>query len=373
MSTIAEEITALNTNLAAAKAAVTTAGGTVGDTGLAGLASEIATIPGGGPTPTPDPVSDYGVVRLYNYQVGYVNFEQMPDIMNPYALWIDQAQFASFCQTNNIDIPLDNEMNQYLQVSGTWPSQFNINWYPMEGEPYDGQWSSRTDFEAETGIYFVAPDGANVNAMIGKGSVINPSGATTDITLASQNDLNALCTTSYNVGGGGMGRGERILTINGNQVPAGAVKAFYFGTQNVAPNGAYFLAGCKNMTYVSTIPQRLGTAEGLFTECYSLKRLDFDEGAFNFRGYSLYELPSLEEIHVGDTTTITSTNASGQYMSGGTPVCATQLYDVASEGYLAPKTIRVFGGNRATILSTWGKSYYAQSYAYMRFLEDGGA
>ena len=48
MSTIAEEITALNTNLAAAKAAVTTAGGTVGDTGLAGLASEIATIPGGG-------------------------------------------------------------------------------------------------------------------------------------------------------------------------------------------------------------------------------------------------------------------------------------------------------------------------------------
>lgn len=48
MSTIAEEITALNTNLAAAKAAVTTAGGTVGDTGLAGLATEIGTIPSGG-------------------------------------------------------------------------------------------------------------------------------------------------------------------------------------------------------------------------------------------------------------------------------------------------------------------------------------
>ena len=45
---IASEITALNTNLSAAKTAVTTKGGTVGDTGLAGLADEIATIPTGG-------------------------------------------------------------------------------------------------------------------------------------------------------------------------------------------------------------------------------------------------------------------------------------------------------------------------------------
>lgn len=42
---IATEITALNTNLTAAKNAVTAKGGTVGDTGLAGLATEIASIP----------------------------------------------------------------------------------------------------------------------------------------------------------------------------------------------------------------------------------------------------------------------------------------------------------------------------------------
>jgi len=46
--TIATEITALNNNLAAAKTAVTNKGGTVGDTGLAGLATEIASIPAGG-------------------------------------------------------------------------------------------------------------------------------------------------------------------------------------------------------------------------------------------------------------------------------------------------------------------------------------
>lgn len=44
---IATEITALDTNLNAAKEAVEAKGGTVGDTGLAGLAAEIATIPSG--------------------------------------------------------------------------------------------------------------------------------------------------------------------------------------------------------------------------------------------------------------------------------------------------------------------------------------
>ena len=48
---IASEIADLQTNLANAKTAVTTQGGTVGDTGLAGLASEIATIPAGGADP----------------------------------------------------------------------------------------------------------------------------------------------------------------------------------------------------------------------------------------------------------------------------------------------------------------------------------
>lgn len=43
--TIASEIIDLNTNLAAAKAAVVTKGGTVGDTGLAGLEAEILAIP----------------------------------------------------------------------------------------------------------------------------------------------------------------------------------------------------------------------------------------------------------------------------------------------------------------------------------------
>lgn len=54
---ISQEITDLNTNLTAAKNAVTTKGGTVGDTGLAGLASEIASIPSGGG------ITSYGTIK----------------------------------------------------------------------------------------------------------------------------------------------------------------------------------------------------------------------------------------------------------------------------------------------------------------------
>lgn len=54
---IASEIQDLNTNLTAAKNAVTTKGGTVGDTGLAGLAAEIASIPSGGG------VTSYGTIK----------------------------------------------------------------------------------------------------------------------------------------------------------------------------------------------------------------------------------------------------------------------------------------------------------------------
>lgn len=57
---IASEITDLNTNLTAAKDAVVAKGGTVGDTGLAGLSTEIATIP-------MSVTYDYGTVTVCSY------------------------------------------------------------------------------------------------------------------------------------------------------------------------------------------------------------------------------------------------------------------------------------------------------------------
>lgn len=70
--TIASEITALQTNLTNAKSAVTTKGGTVGDTGLAGLASEIMSIPSG------SGAEDWGTVTYLDSN----NVEQTLDVQN---------------------------------------------------------------------------------------------------------------------------------------------------------------------------------------------------------------------------------------------------------------------------------------------------
>lgn len=80
---IASELTAAQTNLQNAKDAVTAKGGAVGDTGLAGLASEIATIPSGGGG-APDPTKlirffDYDGTLLYSYtQAEAQDLTEMP-------------------------------------------------------------------------------------------------------------------------------------------------------------------------------------------------------------------------------------------------------------------------------------------------------
>lgn len=91
---IATEITALNTNLTAAKNAVTAKGGTVGDTGLAGLATEIASIPSGGGGPVV-PETLYGSVLVYPV----VRKEFVADEGMTYGCTvnnIDQDVFAAF-------------------------------------------------------------------------------------------------------------------------------------------------------------------------------------------------------------------------------------------------------------------------------------
>lgn len=68
---IASEITALNTNLTAAKNAVTAKGGTVGNTGLAGLATEIAAIPSGGSVTRPTTWAEFAAMTSANMQKCY--------------------------------------------------------------------------------------------------------------------------------------------------------------------------------------------------------------------------------------------------------------------------------------------------------------
>lgn len=78
---ISAELTALQTNLANAKDAVVAKGGTVGNTGLAGLASEIAGIPSGGV------MIDYGKdVNFYDYDGTLVEAWTLAELQTKTAL-----------------------------------------------------------------------------------------------------------------------------------------------------------------------------------------------------------------------------------------------------------------------------------------------
>ena len=96
--TIASEITALQNNLASAKAAVTAKGGTVGDTGLAGLASEIATIPSGGSV-------SWGTVI---YDNGSGETEGTIQNANEFMSLCHDGNGSAIATINNVSVPFNN-------------------------------------------------------------------------------------------------------------------------------------------------------------------------------------------------------------------------------------------------------------------------
>lgn len=114
---IASEITALNSNLTAAKSAVTAKGGTVGDTGLAGLAAEIESIPSGG--------GDFTCKTPYG-RLWYVPFSEswVIEYSDGCSVTIDQAKFSAYESTNRLqDWDMGKQANfNYNSEEGTWQS-----------------------------------------------------------------------------------------------------------------------------------------------------------------------------------------------------------------------------------------------------------
>ena len=125
--TIASEITALQTNLQAAKDAVTAKGGTVGDTGLAGLAAEIAAIPGGGQTKEP---TEWGRLYLLPWVEDFMPKDAYACTVVSFD--IDQIE-SSLVGIAGWD-PLPQDWKKYTYLGGNYdPDQeqwdFNISYY----------------------------------------------------------------------------------------------------------------------------------------------------------------------------------------------------------------------------------------------------
>lgn len=120
---IASEIQDLNTNLTAAKNAVTAKGGTVGDTGLAGLATEIASIPSGGG-------SDYGTVTYVdgNNTAHIVQFNSLADVQALSSKKADNFDYPITIGSTTFNCSQITKVN--LGTSVTWLPDYFIN-YPV--------------------------------------------------------------------------------------------------------------------------------------------------------------------------------------------------------------------------------------------------
>lgn len=101
---IASEIQDLTTNLTAAKNAVTAKGGTVGDTGLAGLATEIASIPSGGGS------EDWGTVTYLDSNNQLVT----ATIQNQY----EYSTLGNSNSSGTWSLVVDNQTVPITQVTG---------------------------------------------------------------------------------------------------------------------------------------------------------------------------------------------------------------------------------------------------------------
>ena len=225
---IATEITALNTNLTAAKNAVTTKGGTVGNTGLAGLATEIASIPsGGGSTP-----SEWGRITFKSFNYSWAT--TFSD--NCTVSIVDSELFASFLAQN---VP-----RNYGGIS------FNYDDGRGEWVTYDFYQESElwvSDLLSEVGVEAIIDDPDMGYASFELGLQFNISNTQTSVLELSED--------MYNNMGKGLNdnTGFPCIPLSGADpgntflLPRDTVIGFEMGTEpSSIPDN--FLAGCSYLT-----------------------------------------------------------------------------------------------------------------------------
>lgn len=221
--TIASEITDLQTNLANAKAAVTAKGGTVGNTGLAGLATEIAGIPSGGGGPIPV----YGKIEYHSWTSSAV------------------VQSSDGCTIDNID---EKVFFSYLSSlddgSGTGSSPTAVS-FNYNGNGWVCDYDPETEIlpekmETKTGITVTIDGGSWVHFDIEKQTTVDTNSPLNSWYLSSDADLDIFVNSS----------GSSSFYINdGLIIPSDAIVSFQCGTSVTSLPG-YFMYLIHNLTTV---------------------------------------------------------------------------------------------------------------------------
>lgn len=234
MGTIAEEITALNTNLTAAKNAVTAKGGTVGDTGLAGLATEIASIPSGG---GPSEPSEWGILRCRSWSESW-EAGWDGDI---YDVTFDQATFLSFIAEHPLEEGAESVSIDISQDMGVEPPVTLVQIYGFAEDPFYGEPATIQDLE-QMGVTIVDYD------PLGAGQIF------IDLIRNLSNDIALtleLNEAQYNALGYWDENNTEVLELVGLSIPRPAIKQFEFGTEPTSvPDN--FLRNCTELTLLDT-------------------------------------------------------------------------------------------------------------------------
>lgn len=220
---IASEIQDLNTNLTAAKNAVTTKGGTVGDTGLAGLATEIASIPSGGGGEIPA----YGRVVYYHDVRTVYSAEGMMCT----ATITNMTTFVEFCE------------EAFSERGGQGEIRYEDgNWFYED-------WSAPDpviipDITAiGLSVVFDEPDPFFAEIRCWPSYEVHKENGTSSVDINTSSDLQALCSTD-----GGW------YTVGQTRFYYLAIKSYIFGS-SVTTIPQNFLPG----TYPETIDYSLAT------------------------------------------------------------------------------------------------------------------
>lgn len=241
---IATELTALSTNLAAAKDAVTAKGGTVGDTGLAGLAAEIATIPAGG-TETPSEAK----LTAYDSTTGVITGENLGTTGTLYML--------------------DRNTHTYIaQPTSSWSATSITLSTPID----------LSTLEGTTSIVAADSDGKFSTKLLIKGEVAvtgkaklyvqNPdTRAVRTIAITSNTNFEKLYNSTYN------GYAKQI-TIDGDTFYFDEIVGIQFGSDFAGASiASYFLQYATNLNQPLDIPSSVTSIDLYFLQnCYSFNQ-----------------------------------------------------------------------------------------------------
>lgn len=217
---IASEITALNTNLTAAKNAVVTKGGTVGNTGLAGLATEIESIPSGGALPQPS----YG-------RVWYGDYVWTVEYADGCTVEVDVEKFTAYLRTNPLEME-DRANFDYNAGEQTWQS-----------------WDFRTPINGLTSEQLAEQLGITVTVNEGAEFAMFSLSSSPDFSDLKYAEFQSLA--EYN----SFANGENDpISINGNTLERGQIRKYEFGSAPTAiPN--YCLSNCNNLVSITEVPE----------------------------------------------------------------------------------------------------------------------